>query len=198
MLQLSLVRIPPALQISRCRLLGFFFFSAPGRWNAICWTLSRPLPRWGRKVWGVFGSGRQHQAGQGEGEGGDLLLPDQVLNHHQISSTNFLTNLTRIRKARPGLVANQEQYRLVYSLVEEALVCGDNSRSLAQLKSSAKQDLTQEFLLVNKVQSLSLKSYLDGNTFVFHPGSTKPDPRRLCWRSPIGQQVKISVFDEKM
>ena len=64
----------------------------------------------------------------------------------------MLTNLTRIRKARPGLVANQEQYRLVYSLVEEALVCGDNSRSLAQLKSSAKQDLTQEFLLVNKVQ----------------------------------------------
>ena len=64
----------------------------------------------------------------------------------------MLTNLTRIRKARPGLVANQEQYRLVYSLVEEALVCGDNSRSLAQLKSSASQDLTEEFLLVNKVQ----------------------------------------------
>ena len=49
-------------------------------------------------------------------------------------------------------MANQEQYRLVYSLVEEALVCGDNSRSLAQLKSSASQDLTEEFLLVNKVQ----------------------------------------------
>ena len=59
--------------------------------------------------------------------------------------------MTRIRKARPGLVANQEQYRLVYSLVEEALVCGDNSRSLAQLKSSASKDLTEEFLLVNKV-----------------------------------------------
>ena len=118
-----------------------------------------------------------------------------TINKYQIPS--LLTNLTRIRKARPGLVANQEQYRLVYSLVEEALVCGDNSRSLAQLKSSAKQDLTQEFLLVNKVQSLSLKSDLDGCTFVFHPGSTKPDPRRLCWRSPIGQQVKISVFDEK-
>ena len=61
------------------------------------------------------------------------------------------TCLLRMRRARPGLVANQEQYRLVYTLVEEALVCGDNSRSLAQLKSFASQDLTEEFLLVNKV-----------------------------------------------
>ena len=73
--------------------------------------------------------------------------------------TFLSTYLTRLRRARPGLVANQEQYRLVYSLVEEALVCGDNSRSLAQLKSSASQDLTEEFLLVNKVQQKKPSAY---------------------------------------
>ena len=74
------------------------------------------------------------------------------LNRCRSSLTLITTTcLLRMRRARPGLVANQEQYRLVYTLVEEALVCGDNSRSLAQLKSFASQDLTEEFLLVNKV-----------------------------------------------
>ena len=74
------------------------------------------------------------------------------LNRCRFTLTLITTTcLLRMRRARPGLVANQEQYRLVYTLVEEALVCGDNSRSLAQLKSFASQDLTEEFLLVNKV-----------------------------------------------
>ena len=76
LLQLSLLWSTLALQIPCCRLLGFF--SGRGEWNPIHWALPRPLPRWGRKVWCVLGSGRQHQAGQGEGEGGDLLLPEQV------------------------------------------------------------------------------------------------------------------------
>ena len=78
----------------------------------------------------------------------------RYLTTHSHSYKHYVlpTNLTRIRRARPGLVANQEQYRLVYSLVEEAIVCGDNSRSLAQLKTFSSHDLTEEFLLVNKVE----------------------------------------------
>ena len=83
-----------------------------------------------------------------------------------------------MRRARPGLVANQDQYRLVYTLVEEALVCGDNSRSLAQLKSFASQDLTEEFLLVNKVQQNRISSILLLNKQINkHTGPSKPYPR---------------------
>ena len=55
----------------------------------------------GEEGLGCFGSGRQHQAGQGEGEGGDLLLPEQVPavpNHLLI----YLSDQDKEGKTRSG------------------------------------------------------------------------------------------------
>jgi len=120
-----------------------------------------------------WASSRQQEDGNGNDNGGESRTLGRCLVHchdgggrsgvflavdanirlaKEKGKVEICSYLNRMRRARPGLVANQEQYRLVYTLVEEALVCGDNSRSLAQLKSFASQDLTEEFLLVNKVR----------------------------------------------
>jgi len=120
-----------------------------------------------------WATSRQQEDGNGNDNGGDSRTLGRCLVHchdgggrsgvflavdanirlaKEKGKVEICSYLNRMRRARPGLVANQEQYRLVYTLVEEALVCGDNSRSLAQLKSFASQDLTEEFLLVNKVR----------------------------------------------
>ena len=59
--------------------------------------------------------------------------------------------LGRMRQARPGLVANQEQYRLVYSLLEEQLEMGDTTSTVQDLRTVAGKDLAGEYSLVNRV-----------------------------------------------
>jgi len=133
-------------------------YSSPSS-GALLHFRSRVAASWASSLQEQDGSGTQSigrclvHCHDGGGRSGVFLAVDANIRlAKERGRVEICSYLSRIRRARPGLVANQEQYRLVYSLVEEALVCGDNSRSLAQLKSSASQDLTEEFLLVNKVR----------------------------------------------
>ena len=57
---------------------------------------------------------------------------------------NIFSYLRDLRRMRPGLVASQDQYKLVYSLVEEHLVLGNTVHTLEHFLADRGQDWLAE------------------------------------------------------
>ena len=57
---------------------------------------------------------------------------------------NIFSYLRDLRRMRPGLVATQDQYKLVYSLVEEHLVLGNTVHTLDHFLADRGQDWLAE------------------------------------------------------
>ena len=96
----------------------------------------------------------------GGGRSGVFLLLDANIRLIQASQQmNIYSYLTTMRSQRSGLVATQDQYKLIYSLVEEFLICGDTVTSIQEfISSQVGEDHTalekkceKDFVIVNKI-----------------------------------------------
>jgi len=96
----------------------------------------------------------------GGGRSGVFLLLDANIRLIQAShQVNIYSYLTKMRSQRSGLVATQDQYKLVYSLVEEFLICGDTvstmqdfiSGHIGQNQGAAEKHYEKDFATVNKI-----------------------------------------------
>ena len=66
---------------------------------------------------------------------------------------NIFSYLRDLRKQRSGLVASQDHYKLIYSLVEEYLILGDTSQTIQEfLEDNSDDKLSDEFGKVNKTR----------------------------------------------
>jgi len=99
----------------------------------------------------------------GGGRSGVFLLLDSNIRLIEASQqVNIYSYLTKIRSQRSGQVATQDQYKLVYSLVEEFLVCGDTTFSMhdfisshaGQNQASSEKKCEKDFTTVNKIKPM--------------------------------------------
>jgi len=97
----------------------------------------------------------------GGGRSGVFCLLDANIRLIQSSQqVNIYSYLSRIRGQRAGLVATQDQYKLIYNLVEEFLICGDTATTMQDFISShigqnqgARDDQHEkDFATVNKIK----------------------------------------------
>ena len=89
----------------------------------------------------------------GGGRSGVYVMLDANINLIQSSSqVNIFSYLTEIKRSRPGLVANQEQYRLIYSLVEEFLILGCTSLSVPDFLAVPEEKVKEEQERVDRVR----------------------------------------------
>jgi protein tyrosine phosphatase len=97
----------------------------------------------------------------GGGRSGVFLLLDANIRLIQASQqVNIYSYLTKMRSQRAGLVATQDQYKLVYSLVEEFLICGDTVASMQdfitthirQNQGALEDQYEKDFATVNKIK----------------------------------------------
>ena len=98
--------------------------------------------------------------------------------------------LGRMRQARPGLVANQEQYRLVYSLLEEQLEMGDTTSTVQDLRAVAGKDLAGEYSLVNRV----LPRFSQGDCAGGHRLDNRNKNRSVAVLPPDADRPYITSF----
>ena len=89
----------------------------------------------------------------GGGRSGVYLMLDANINLIQSSGqVNIFSFLTEIKRNRPGLVANQEQYRLVYSLLEEFVILGDTELSVSEFLGVAEEKVREEYEQLERVR----------------------------------------------
>ena len=89
----------------------------------------------------------------GGGRSGVYVMLDANINLIRRSAqVNIFSYLAEIKRGRPGLVANQEQYRLIYSLVEEFLILGSTSFSVAEFLALSEEKVREEQERVDRVR----------------------------------------------
>ena len=91
----------------------------------------------------------------GGGRSGVYVMLDanikHILNSGQINIFSYLRDL---RRQRTGLVASQDQYKLIYSLVEEYLIVGDTVQNMDQFMNRAQDHdrIADEFQKLDKIR----------------------------------------------
>jgi len=83
-----------------------------------------------------------------------LLLDANIRLIESSQEVSVYSYLSRLRRERAGLVATMEQYKLVYTLVEEFLICGDTVTSIQEFlsnKVTADKKMEEEFNMAKKI-----------------------------------------------
>ena len=125
-----------------------------------CYSSPHPgsLLRFMQTVAGLLGGSRLRgpavvHCHDGGGRSGVYLMLDANINLIQSSGqVNIFTFLTEIKRNRPGLVANQEQYRLVYSLLEEFVILGDTELSVSEFLAVPEEKVAEEYSRLERVR----------------------------------------------